>query len=71
MDTNVDFETRLVNCSYTCYAKSADVPGRYFPWDNVHFKTRTEAMLHLKNEKHENPDWRDRLVVVKLEMIVG
>jgi hypothetical protein len=67
MDTSVDFFKRLVSCSYTCYARSADNPNTYFPWDNVHFKTKEKCDSHMKAQIEGNPGWADRLVVVKVE----
>lgn len=56
-----------MSCSYTCYARSADGDDSYFPWDNIHFKTKEGCDSHVKMEKHNNPDWVDRLVVVKVQ----
>jgi hypothetical protein len=67
MNTSIDFETRLVNCSYTCYARSADNDNKHFPWDNVHFKTKEKCDSHMKAQVEGNPGWADRLVVVKVE----
>ena len=67
MNTSIDFFKRLVSYSYTCYARSADNANAYFPWDNVHFKTREECESHMRFEKDENPDWLNRLVVVKVQ----
>jgi hypothetical protein len=64
MDTSIFFEISLVSCSYTCYARSADNDGKYFPWDNVHFKTKEACERHMKLVDH---DWLIRLVVVKVE----
>lgn len=73
MNNAVNFDTKIVSCChYSCYAKAADSVGKYYPWDNLQFKTKEEGALHLKNEKHENPDWYDRLVLVKVQLeIVG
>lgn len=72
MDTAVNFFKRLMSYSYTCYARSADNANTYFPWDNVHFKTKEECESHMRFEKdkikkNENPDWLNRLVVVKVQ----
>lgn len=72
MDTRIYFFKRLINYSYTCYARSADGDDSYFPWDNIHFKTKEGCENHMKMEKdeikkNENPDWADRLVVVKVQ----
>jgi len=69
MDTAVNFFKRLVSYSYTCYARSADNENKYFPWDNVHFKTEEECVRHMKAQVYENMPggWADRLVVVRVE----
>ena len=64
MNTNVDFFKRLMSYSYTCYARSADNANTYFPWDNVHFKTKEECKRHMKLVDH---DWLTRMVVVKVQ----
>jgi hypothetical protein len=64
MDARVYFFKRLISYSYTCYARSADGDDSYFPWDNVHFKTKEECEKHMKLLDH---DWLTRLVVVKVQ----
>lgn len=67
MDTAVNFFKRLMSYSYTCYARSADNDNTYFPWDNIHFKTKEDCESHMKMEKDENPGWAGRLVVVRVQ----
>jgi hypothetical protein len=68
MNTAVDFELGRANIGYLIYARAANIENRYYPWDNLQFKTREEAERHLKSEDVGNPDWRDRLVVVRVSM---
>jgi hypothetical protein len=68
MNTAVDFELGRANIGYLIYARAANIENRYYPWDNLQFKTREEAERHLKSEDVGNPDWRDRLVVVRVIM---
>jgi hypothetical protein len=56
------------NIGYLVYARAADIENRYYPWDNLQFKTKEEAEKHLKNEDVGNPDWHNRLAVVRVSM---
>ncbi len=69
MNTSITFFKRLLSCSYTCYARSANDDNTYFPWDNVHFKTKEECDSHMKAQADANMSegWASRLVVVKVE----
>jgi hypothetical protein len=68
MNTAVDFMSKPAYCYYTVYAKSADTENRYFPWDNLQFKTKEHAEKHRKAEEIQNPDWWNRLTVVRVDL---
>ena len=68
MNTAVDFTRKGEHGSYLVYARAANVENRYYPWDNLQFKTKDEAEQHLKSEDTKNPDWCGRLVVVRVIM---
>ncbi len=68
MNTAVDFKLGRANIGYQIYARAANIENRYYPWDNLQFKTKEEAEKHLKSEDVGNPDWHNRLVVVRVSM---
>jgi hypothetical protein len=68
MNTAVDFVSNQANVGYLVYAKAANIENRYYPWDNIQFKTKEIAEKHLKHESVGNIDWYDRLVVVRVSM---
>jgi hypothetical protein len=68
MNTAVDFVPNQAYVWYLVYAKAAIIENRYYPWDNLQFKTKEEAEKHLKSEDVGNPDWSGRLVVVRVSM---